>query len=297
MEPENYLPLVETLERVPVNPPDFAISQNQGREFGFSSRDLAALACAGLPHLQANGSYMFRWSDLHYLGLRLGTAKPYLLNIRLWAKTFTQLSKSRQTDIEVDYSPKLKASTPDGVVGTLVLPGGVRRSLPLRSGEVAATLKACQFGLWPNPPPRLAAIFDGFADLQLYVIPQSLRGSARKIMQLGLSDCENAAHLAVDACTREGFEARAAYGLLISFPFSIPHSWAEVFVGGRWMSFDPLTATAMNEFAGNDVPSLMGSHCLSAILLRVADEPVPLVSIDGVPVDASFTTRSLAESG
>lgn len=291
LKPEEYLPFVEVLERVPANAQDFTVPSDHGRNFGFSRRDLTMLVGAGLPHLQVNGDRMFRWGDLHYLGLRLGMARPYLLSIRRWARTFARLSQSQRTGIAVDYIPKLNVAAPDGVLGTVTLPGGRHRRLTLHSGEVAATVEASQYGLWPDPQPRLTAILDRFAELQLYVIPESLRGSAEQVMELGLSDCESVAQLAVAACVREAYEARAAYGLLISFPFSVPHSWAEVRIGGEWMSFDPLTAMVIREFASDEAPTIAGSSCLGAILLRIAGEPVPLVSVDGGLIDVSFATR------
>jgi Transglutaminase-like superfamily len=297
LRPDDYLPLVGVLARVTANPRDFTVCARHGRNFGFSGRDLDTLARAGLPHRRMNGEHWFRWGDLHYLGLRLGTAKPYLSGIRRWAKTFAQLSRVPGTDIAIDYIPKASRANPHGVLGTVRLPGGRRRTLALRSGAVGVTIRARQHGVWPDPDPHLAAILERFAELQLYVIPESLRDSAAQMMELGLSDCETVAQLAVVACTRERYEARSAYGLLLSFPFSVTHSWAEVRIEGRWMAFDPLTAMAMREFAPDDAPRITGSSCLGAILLRIAVEPVPLVSVDGACIDTIFATRRVSESG
>jgi hypothetical protein len=294
LEADDYLPLVEILARVTAHPRDFTVHGCHGRNFGFSRGDLAMLARAGLPHLRANGEHLFRWGDLHYLGLRLGIAKPYLAGIGRWGKTFAQLSQSRRTDVAVDYIPKLSPANRDGVIGTVRLPGGGRRIVVLRPGEVGATIRTRRYGAWPAPDPRLAAILERFAKLQLYVIPESLRESPEQLMELGLSDCESVARLVVVACTRERYEARAAYGLLLSFPFSVPHSWAEVRIEDTWMSFDPLTAMAMREFAREETPRVTGSSCLGAILLRIAGERLPLVSADGVCMGAIFATRRVS---
>jgi hypothetical protein len=291
---DDYLPLVSTLQRVPASPRDFTVSSERGRDFGLAPVDLEALARAGLPHRRAGRDYVFRWGDLHYLGLRLGTARSYLLGIKRWARSFTQLSQRTRTHIAVDYTPRPDRVVPEGVLASAILPGGRRRSLVLGVAHKGITVEASQCGLWPKPEPRLAEILERFAELQLYVIPDSLRHSATATMELGLADCDSVAQLALAACTRAGYQARAAYGLLIAFPFSLPHSWVEVRVEDRWTPFDPVTATAIREFAGEQAPTITGSSSLGAMLLRIADRPVPLTSVDGVALDASFPTRRLA---
>jgi hypothetical protein len=290
VKPAQYSPLLQMLQQVPVAASDFTVDETGGRPFGFSRDDLLTLACEGLPHLCVDGRRWFRWGDLHYLGVRLGTARPYLLNVTLWARALTELSAHERTMIEVDYVPQLGREHGGHVAGRVALPDGPKQ-LTLRSGVVASTARVFQRGR-PDPvAPALRTLLTSFEHLQLYVIPESLRTHGVALAGLGLCDCESAARLLVDAAAREGFEARLAYGLLVSFPFSTPHGWAEVCVEGRWTAIDPLTANVIRDF-GPEQSQAVGTYaCLGAILMRVDTEPVALVSVDGRSVEATYPTR------
>src|SRR5262249_33602711 len=54
-------------------------------EFGITSAIADLLSDRGLPRSSFEGETRFAWSDLHYIALRLGSARLYLRTMRSWA--------------------------------------------------------------------------------------------------------------------------------------------------------------------------------------------------------------------
>ena len=54
-------------------------------EFGITTAIANVLSDRGLPRSCFEGETRFAWSDLHYIALRLGSARPYLRTMRSWA--------------------------------------------------------------------------------------------------------------------------------------------------------------------------------------------------------------------
>ncbi|HEY2427974.1 MAG TPA: transglutaminase family protein [Acidimicrobiales bacterium] len=69
--------------------------------------------------------------------------------------------------------------------------------------------------------------------------------SALDVLQSGVGVCRDFAHLAVTLCRAFNIPARYAFGYLPDIGVPIPDApmdfcaWIEVFLGGRWFTFDP----------------------------------------------------------
>jgi hypothetical protein len=259
----------------------FAIDEPTARE----------LAARGLPCAHTDGGPRFCATDLHYVGLRLGTAMTHRTAMRLWAGALTDAAARAQTQVEVHCSPYARPGTE---VDVLVPPGVWERA------EVAPNRRATSFevrtpGRWPPFDARLRDLLHDVAALDFCLMPGRLYGSAAFARATRLADCGSAAFLLAEECTRLGIEARTAFGLLLARPYATPHHWAEIRAGEAYVAADPLLLALLARTTELDPAAWPPTRSPGSVLVRVADRQVALVRHrDGRPLEASFRVKSCA---
>jgi hypothetical protein len=256
----------------------FAIDQPTARE----------LVARGLPCTEHDGELRFCETDLHYVGLRLGTAMTHRTAMRLWTGALTDTAAREQTHVEVRCSPYARPGTE---VDVLVPPGEWVRA------EVALNRRATSFevrtpGTWPPFPERLRDLLHDVAALDFCLMPGNLYGSAAFARETRLADCGSAAFLLAEECARLGIEARTAFGLLLARPYATPHHWADVRVGEAWVAADPLLLALLARTTELDARDWPPTRSPGSVLVRLAERQVPLVrDLGGQPLEASFLVK------
>ena len=256
----------------------FAIDEPTARE----------LAARGLPSATEDGEPRFCETDLHYVGLRLGTAMTHRTAMRLWAGALTDAAAREQTRVEVRCSPYAR---PGAEVDVLVPPGEWVRA------EVAPNRRATSFevrapGVWPPFPEILRDLLHDIAALDFCLMPGNLYGSAAFARATRLADCGSAAFMLVEECARLGIEARTAFGLLLARPYATPHHWADIRVGETWVAADPLLLALLAGTTELDPTAWPPTRSPGSVLVRAADRQVPLVrDVGGQPLEASFLVK------
>jgi hypothetical protein len=261
--------LIARLRKIPVSSRSFTLdTEIAERDFGLSRDALEAMAGAGLPYGGTSDDPLFAFVDLHYLGLRLGTAQTYLGVIKLWRRTLERLSRAPRTAVTVRYVPQLP-NVDRAIIGEARMPGGRIHTLALQHNRTAAQLDVQVRATWPHLPTGIRNVLNDVGEIELCLLPTRHQGDCNAARAWGLSDCGTAACLIVDECRRAGYQARVVHGLMISLPFSFEHSWAEVGAGGEWVPVDPLVIVAMQRFGGLGGGRWRRDRPFGAMLLRV----------------------------
>jgi Transglutaminase-like superfamily len=292
MADERVAGLVARLRRVPDSARAFEVAaRDVQRQYGLGEADLEVLVEAGLPCATVNGERRYEHGDLHYVGLRLGTAKSYLTGIRLWTGLLRLVADRPETELTVKYVPSLGAASSERSA-IVHMPDGRRLELAVRPNTSVSEARVRLHSAWPSVPPTLATEVEQLGRFEFYYLPSSLRLNWRFAATVGLIDCATAAHMIVDRCAAWGLNARVARGFLLSLPFSTIHAWAAVLLEEVWVPFDPILIDVMRRFGGLDPEGWP----LSRPFAIVAELPAawPIVTETGTPVDATFMTSLAA---
>ena len=253
-------------------------------EFGITSAIANFLVDRGLPRSSFEGEARFCWGDLHYIALRLGSARIYLRTIRSWAHSVAEIAVSGSRMIWLRY----RTYASPGAIVDVLLPEGRRVKSAIGPDRIAATLNV-RMESWDGAfPPSVQRVLRQAAALDFYILPHTLSGDLDFARRTGIADCATASHIVASECQQRGVEARMAYGLILAPPLGTPHEWAEIRVGDTWAPADPLLLSVLGRFAALDPSRWSCTHSPSAILLRLADCETPIVDAADGPVETSF---------
>ncbi len=280
---------IERLRLIPDAERSFDVDLHAAEQtFAIDPPTARELAARGLPCAHADAEPRFCETDLHYVGLRLGTAMTHRTAMRLWAGALTDAAACEQTHVEVRCSPYARPGTE---VQVLVPPGEWVRA------EVAPNRRAASFevhtpGRWPPFDARLRDLLHDVAALDFCLMPGRLYGSAAFARATRLADCGSAAFLLAEECARLGVEARTAFGLLLARPYATPHHWADIRVGETWVAADPLLLALLARTTELDAGAWPPERSPGSVLVRLAERQVPLVrDAGGAPLEASFLVK------
>jgi hypothetical protein len=285
--------LVSRLRRIPYDARAFTVPEREvSAEYGLSPRVLASLVEEGLPFTTTGGERRYDHGDLHYVGLRLGTATSYLTAIRLWTRLLRRVATHAETRVVIRYVPIIPADR-GGCRASLNLPDGRRVEAELwphqPAGEATVELRPT----WPSVPPHLATQLEELDAFDFFQLPKGVRLDWQFARRVGLIDCGTAAPMIVADCVAAGFDARVVEGILVSLPFSILHDWAEVRVDGVWVPFDPILINVMRRFGGLDAAEWPLSRPFSIVAGFPGEWPI--VTDGGTPVHVTFVTSLVGE--
>jgi hypothetical protein len=283
--------LIERLRQLPETAREFALSADEAeRLFGLDATTRARLLDAGLPARGLDGTLRFDVCDLHYAGLRLGTARAHLFTIRSWARSLTTLDAAPASRVHLRYLPLLPESRGE-VAATVRRLDGRRMPATVRAREVVLDTT---FEVPPGltvPQSSLAPLVAGLDALELCLLPAAAQ-TAELALRTGLSDCGVAAGIVLERCRTLGLAGRQAHGLILAAPCSTTHTWAEVLIAGEWTAVDPILLNLLHDFGGLDRERWPLTRSPKALLRRLGDASVPLVESRALgPIETTLLTR------
>ena len=259
-------------------------------EFGITSGLANFLSDRGLPRASCEGETRFFWSDLHYIALRLGSARLYLRTMRSWAHAVANAAQCGSRMIGLRY----RTYASPGATVDVLLPEGRRVKVLVGPDQIVAKLNVRMANCESTFPPCVQRVLHRAAAFDFYMLPPTLAGDLAFARRTGLAGCLTASRVVVSECQQLGIEARMAYGLLLAPPLGTPHEWAEIRLGDVWAPADPLLLSALGRFAGLDASGWPCTHSPNAVLLRLAACKTPIVDCAGGQVETSFMV-SVAE--
>ncbi len=276
----NVVELIDRLRRIPDDARTYDCDVHfASLHFGFDEAALRELADAGVPCVEDESGMRFDTCDLHYIGLRLGTATTYLWAIQRWVAGLKQFTAQPATHVTVTYVAQL-APGASAQPGTVRLPSGEDRAVVLEQGRCVAEARLELRSRWPALPRAAAAVAREVAEsLSFCLLPAALQGDVELVRRIGMSDCLTAASVIVAEWRRAGLEARVSSGLLVSLPYSSGHGWPELRSDdGTWIPMDPLMIRVMCDHGGLDASRWPPDRSLGPILLRTGDVGDPLLT-------------------
>jgi hypothetical protein len=285
--------LLTPLRGIPHRDSDFTLTAGEAqRDFGCGEDLLGALREAGLTRRGDDGDERYAFCDLHYLGLRAGTASSHLWAMRLWRQSLERVRACARLHAHVTFVPQLEEGQ-ETLPGRVIASDDGPRDVLLRTRQPAGELDVTLRGDWPSVPEPLAPVLDEVARLELCHLPDHARGDVERVRRLGVVDCWTAAEMIIHGCRAAGFPARLAEGLIVMVPFSSAHNWAEVLIDDVWTPVDPLMIGTLRRFADLDPLAWPVDRSLGPLFARilVTSTPLPLVSHDGAWVRTTFLTR------
>src|SRR5947207_1060317 len=181
-------PLVSRLRRIPSEARTFAVPERDvWLEYGLSPRVLATLVDAGLPFATTGGERRYEHGDLHYVGLRLGTATSYLTAIQLWTRLLRRVATHPETRVVIRYVPIIPDDS-GGRRANLYLPDGRQVEAELwphrPAGEATVELRRT----WPAVPSDLATQVEELGDFDFLILPKGVRLDWQFARDVGLID-------------------------------------------------------------------------------------------------------------
>ncbi|WP_380830807.1 transglutaminase domain-containing protein [Sphaerisporangium rhizosphaerae] len=240
--------LVERLARVPGRYRRFVATREDATwRHGIGPEMLDALTSAGMPCERVDGATRYDELDLVNVSLSLRLPSPRLMVMRGWAAAIRATAHAGPTTYTVTINAHCRHSTPDepcSIEASTELRGNLAVSAP-RGGPLTLTRHVTAGE--PRAYPDLAPFFGLIDGVRFHLLPNGLREDVGFLRETGLADCRlAAAHLVEEAASR-GLLARRSFGLFLSAPYSISHSWLDLRLDDRWVSFDPLL---LNLFTG-----------------------------------------------
>jgi len=253
-------------------------------EFGITPAIANLLSDRGLPRSSSGGEARFAWSDLHYIALRLGSARLYLRTMRSWAHAVANAAQCGSQIVGLRY----RTYASPGATVDVLLPEGRRVKAVIGRDQIAAKVNVHMANCESAFPPDVQSVLHQAAAFDFYLLPPTLAGDLDFARRTGLAGCMTASRFVVSECRQRGIEARMAYGLLLAPPLGTAHEWAEIRLGDVWAATDPLLLSILGRFAGLDASRWPCTHSPNAVLLRLADCKTPIVNGAGGPVETSF---------
>lgn len=253
-------------------------------EFGITSAIANLLSDRGLSRSSVEGETRFAWSDLHYIALRLGSARLYLRTMRSWAHAVANAAQCGSQIIGLRY----RTYASPGATLDVLLPEGRRVKAVVGQDQIIARLNVHMANCESGFPPSVQRVLHQAAAFDFYHLPPTLAGNIDFARRTGLAACFTASRFVVSECQQRGIEARMAYGLLLAPPLGTPHEWAEIRLADVWVAADPLLLSILGRFAGLDASRWPCTHSPNAVLLRLAASKTPIVDGASGPVETSF---------
>ena len=256
-------------------------------EFGITSAIANLLSDRGLPRSSFDGEARFSWSDLHYIALRLGSARLYLRTMRSWAHSVANAAQCGSQLIGLRY----RTYASPGATVDVLLPEGRHVKAVVGPDQIVARLSVRMAHCERAFPKSIQRVLHQAAAFDFYILPPTLAGDLDFARRTGLGGCVTASQFVVSECQQHGIEARMAYGLVLAPPLGTPHGWAEIRLGDMWAPADPLLLSILGRFAGLDASRWPCTRSPNAVLLRLADCETPIVAGAGGPVKTSFVVN------
>jgi hypothetical protein len=272
-----YESLVGALLVVPSETRAFTLDTTAaGRIYGVEPRMLDELVRVGLPCGESDGRRWYSNGDLHYVGLRLGTAVVQLRAFESWLDRLTGKAGVDRTQLRIRYVPRLPDGA-DGSSGSVLLPDG-RVPVTLYNNRPAAEILTRPRWQWPAIDRPVADLLDEVAastDTYLFDIRDAV---SRDTYSGNVGDCSLAAEVVFDRCQELGYETRSSFGVIAAPMFSLPHVWTEIRLAGVWVPVDSMVLGLLRRFQQLDHTQWPATGSVGGLLLRLADQWEPIIA-------------------
>lgn len=289
--------LVRRVRQVPMRWRRFTVAARVARTRHRIGPELADLLVAeGLPYVGRGEDRLFDDYDLGNLAMHLGLLSVRRMTMRSWASALRRNSAQPHSELRVGVVPRCPVAPHPGACSFQLLREGGRREVCVagpENTEPVAHFDVRLPGQWPELGAGARELVDELADLDFFLLPESIRWDSDFMARTRMADCGGAADWLAREGRRRGLPVRFAFGLLVVKPYSAPHCWAEFQTDGIWVPQDPLLLAAMRAWAGLDPVEWHPHRSIGSVLHRLCGHFTKMAGHDGVWAPLSLPTDYL----
>lgn len=232
--------VVERLTRIPDSFRDFSVTPTGARKVhGIAADLLIRLTDLGLPVGSTVSAPLYDEIDLANITVALILPSPRMMAMRGWSQAIKTAANTIPTKYFLTIKCNCARDTHEGQCTVETAPQ--LRTLPSFSvsegGEI--TLSRQVSGEMAAVYPEAAELTGLLRSIHFQLLPSSLSRDLGFLRETGLADCRLAAKYLVKQAKNFGLAARSSAGLLVAVPYSTPHFWLDLKLGGSWAPFDP----------------------------------------------------------
>ncbi len=224
MDPEKIAHAVELTLRIPSKYKQFTADEEFARSVGLGLTALAAANEVGLQHENRGARRKWDERDLRTVAIWGVPRTPRRAAMQLWLRTADRINDGVSYVIE----PGGAAATDSMVVDYLS-----------SRGEFTCRAES------PQVPNSTRQFISEFSDVEFVHLNPSAREEPELLFRERIADCYSFTQHVHQAASDAGLVARRAWGVIVSAPFSSPHSWTEFSVDGKWIPLDIHMASAL----------------------------------------------------
>ncbi|MCV2458431.1 transglutaminase domain-containing protein [Streptomyces sp. ICN988] len=285
--------LVEKLGRVPDRYRHFTVTADEARwRHGVDADLLGALTDLGMRCDHVGGAARYDDLDLANASLSLRLPSPRSIVMRGWAAAIRTRAAARPTTYTVSVGALCQHGPADASCS-------IEASVHLRdhpgiiaTGEGPLTLTHHVPAAKPQVYPQLAPFTELIREVRFHLLPDGLRDDVGFLRETGLADCALAsAYLVAEAHSRE-LVARLSYGLFLSAPYSIVHTWVDLHMDGQWVPFDPHLLNFLVGWGLIDADEWPPYRSIPGAACRLGEREFVLATHNGEVLPLSFPTTA-----
>lgn len=285
--------VIDRIGRIPQRYRQF----NQTRAVAWAAHGIPAdllddLLDAGLPYQMSEGAVLLDELDLANASFRLSLRSARAMALRSWVAALQSATAPTGRCYRVGLRPRC----PDpGHCGPceITQPGEVISVLGLNDAAMPSAGVSVAFNAAKTSillPRSFRPLTEELADVEYHLLPPQLHDDVAFLAETRLADCPLAAEYLYRAALDRALPARKCFGIFVSVPFSIPHFWVELLVGGTWHAIDPHLIRMLTARGLVDPGTWPVYRTLGGAAWRLADRDVPLAMHNGAEIPCSLPT-------
>lgn len=285
--------LVGRIGRVPDRYREFTATQADARwRHGIDAGLLGALTDLGVPCDHTAGVSRYDELDLANVSLCLKLPSPRFLVMRGWAAAIRARASALPTTYTVTVGALCRHRSPDDPCSLEPSPRLRGRPGFSAPGQGPLTLTQQVPGREPRVYAELADFTAMIRDVRFHLLPGGLREDIGFLRESALGDCALASAYLVAEAASLGLVARSSYGLFLSAPYSIAHTWFDLYLDGEWVSFDPHLLNLLTGWGLIDAEQWPPYRSMGEAACRLGEREFVLATHNGEVLPLSFPTMT-----
>lgn len=289
-------PLSRVLGRLSRIPDRFRVfgesAADAQRRHGVDADLLDALTDLGLPFAPTVNGPRYDALDLANTSLALALPSPRLMAMRGWSAAIRTAASKAPTTYVVAVEPNCPHQDHDGPCTVETAPQLCEQSTFSRSPDGAITLTRHVRGRTAHEYPEVSGLTDLVRPIHFHLLPDGLSADVGFLRETGLADCSLAARYLVQEAAALGLTARRSFGLFVAAPYSIPHSWLDLYLGGAWVPFDPHLLNVLTGWGLLSADEWPSHRSIGDAAWHLAEDEFQIARHTGKAASVSFPTRS-----
>jgi hypothetical protein len=256
---------------------------------------LTSLVDLGFPHVSSPGKQLFDRRDLRNVALRARLPSPQWDVMANAANALCEEQPQSSVTRVLEVVGRCPEPAHEGRCDLRLHPGlqacsqGCVQQVSAGHYRIAVTIPAGP-PAYPPLPEAGRQLFASVRDLEFQHLPRALTTDLTFLRETRLADCRLAGFYLRQESESRGIKVRPAAGLFLARPFSMTHSWIEIWTEDRWQPVDPFFLTALARWGLLRSDQWPIDRSPVGVLWKIGTEDLPIMIDRGEPVDPLLAT-------